>query len=184
MAIGPGNKLTTTGIMNQKPDVVAPADLSALGQGQAGAGQGQAMGGPTQAQVTPPNSDFPEATPMELEFAERAKSLTDEDQATLQSVLSPSVRAALEKIIPEFKDVMDAYGSNEPNIIFPLSSVVRFAITRYGGQDEQEAVDNFIADVTSLQDQQMDQNNVPPGAEQPTNETAGLMTSPQNMETV
>ena len=58
---------------------------------------------------------------------------------------------------------------------------------RYGGQDENEAVQNFMADVISpdIEQAQMEnQNNVPPGAEQPTNETAGLMTSPQNMETV
>ena len=192
MAIGPRNKVTTTGMIDKQTFTPAPANLSALGQGQAVAGQGQVVGKPTQAQVTPPNADFPDATPMELEFAERVKTLTDEDQATLQSVLSPSVRTALEKIIPEFKEVMDSFGSDEPNVIFPLSSVVKFAMTRYGGNDEQEAVSNFMADVESMNQQMEDQNNVPPGTEQPT-ETAGLveptgetglMSSPQNMETV
>ena len=183
MAIGPRNKVTTTGMMDKQTFTPAPANLSALGQGQAVAGQGQVVGKPTQAQVTPPNADFPDATPMELEFAERAKSLTDEDQATLQSVLSPSVRTALEKIIPEFKEVMDSFGSDEPNVIFPLSSIVRFAMTRYGGNDEQEAVSNFMADVESMNQQMEQPNNVPPGPEEPT-ETAGLMSSPQNMETV
>ena len=55
-------------------------------------------------------------------FAERAKSLTDEDQAALQAVLSPSVRNALGKIIPEFKPVMDQFGSNEPNVVLPYLS--------------------------------------------------------------
>ena len=183
MAIGPRNKVTTTGMMDKQTFTPAPANLSALGQGQAVAGQGQVVGGPTQAQVTPPNADFPDATPIELEFAERVKTLTDEDQATLQSVLSPSVRTALEKIIPEFKEVMDAYGSNEPNVIFPLSFIVKFAMSRYGGQDEQEAVNNFMTDVSSMNQQMEQPNNVPPGTEQPT-ETAGLMSSPQNMETV
>ena len=185
MAIGPRNKVTTTGMMDKQSFTPAPADLSALGQSQQ-VQQGQ----PTQAQVTPPvqpggelASQFPDATPIELEFAERVKSLTDEDQITLQSILSPSVRTALEKIIPEFKKVMDAFGSDEPNIIFPLSSIVRFAMTRYGGTDEQEAVNNFMADVESMNQQMEQPNNVPPGPEQPT-ETAGLMPSPQNMETV
>ena len=192
MAIGPRNKVTTTGMMDKQTFTPAPANLSALGQGQAVAGQGQVVGGPTQAQVTPPNADFPDATPIELEFAERVKTLTDEDQATLQSVLSPSVRMALAKIIPEFKEVMDTFGSDEPNVIFPLSSIVKFAMTRYGGNDVQEAVSNFMADVESMNQQMEQPNNVPPGTEQPT-ETAGLveptgetglMSSPQNMETV
>ena len=194
MAIGPRNKVTTTGMMDKQSFTPAPANLSALGQSQQ-VQQGQ----PTQAQVTPPvqpggelASQFPDATPMELEFAERVKTLTDEDQATLQSVLSPSVRTALEKIIPEFKEVMDAFGSDEPNVIFPLSSIVKFAMTRYGGQDEQEAINNFMTDVQSMNQQMEQPNDVPPGTEQPT-ETAGLveptgesglMSSPQNMETV
>jgi len=191
MAIGPDQRTTTTGLVNKKPMIPAAPNLSALQEAQSTQ--------PTQAQVTPPvqaNSElakqFPDADPLELEFAERAKSLTDEDQATLQSVLSPSVRTALEKIIPEFKEVMDAYGSDEPNVVFPLSSIVKFAMTRYGGKDEQEAVNNFMTDVQSMNQQMENQNNVPPGTEQPT-ETAGLveptgetglMSSPQNMETV
>jgi len=170
MAIGPRNKVTTTGMMDKTSFTPAAADMSALGQGQS---QQVQQGQPVQAQVTS----------MELEFAERAKSLTDEDQATLQSVLSPSVRTALEKIIPEFKEVMDAYGSNEPNVIFPLSFIVKFAMSRYGGQDEQEAVNNFMTDVSSMNQQMEQPNNVPPGTEEPT-QTAGLMSSPQNMETV
>jgi hypothetical protein len=182
MAIGPGNKITTTGLIDKKPMI---PDVPVMQSKQV------QNGPPTQAQVTPPvrpggelANEFPDATPMELEFAERAKSLTDEDQTTLQSVLSPSVRAALEKIIPEFKEVMNAFGSNEPNVIFPLSYIVKFAMTRYGGGDEQEAVNNFMADVQSMNQQMEQPNNVPPGTEQPTTETAGLMTSPQNMETV
>ena len=177
-----GEAATTTGLMNTKPSIPTAPDLSALGKGQ----PQQVAPASTQTQVpsNPLQEEFPDATPMELEFAERAKKLTDEDQAALQSVLSPSVRTALAKIIPEFKDVMDAYGSEEPNVIFPLSVVAEYAMQRYGGQDAQEAVNTFIADVTSLQDQQMEQQtNVPPGPEQPT-ETAGLMSSPQNMEQV
>jgi len=194
MAIGPRNKVTTTGMMDKTSFTPAAADMSALGQGQS---QQVQQGQPVQAQVTPPvpggelTTQFPDATPMELEFAERAKSLTDEDQATLQSVLSPSVRTALEKIIPEFKEVMDAYGSDEPNVIFPLSFIVKFAMSRYGGQDEQEAVNNFMTDVQSMNQQMEQPNNVPPenqptetaGLVEPTGET-GLMSSPQNMETV
>ena len=121
---------------------------------------------------------------MELEFAERAKSLTDEDQAALQTVLSPSVRAALGKIIPEFKPVMDAYGLNEPNVVIPASLMSSYASKIYGIQNQNEALAKFFDDVTSDIDQQMEQEqqpNVPPS--QPTQDE-GLISSPQNMETV
>ena len=53
----------------------------------------------------------------------------------------------------------------------------------YGVDDPNQAISQFYDDVTSGIDQQMGQQttNVPPS--QPT-QTAGLMTSPQNMETV
>ena len=97
------------------------------------------------------------------------------------------IKTALSKIFPDLASVIGQLGSDEPNVIFPLSVVKRFAMQRYGGQDENEAVQNFMADVISpdIEQAQMEaQNNVPPGTEQPTTETAGLMSSPQNMETV
>ena len=100
-------------------------------------------------------------------FAERSKSLTDEDQSALQAVLSPSVRNALGKIIPEFKPVMEQFGSNEPNVVLPISIVSNYAKRRYGGNDN-EALAAFIEDVSGQMEQQ---TNVPP--------SQGLMTSPQ-----
>ena len=168
-------KVSTTGAVNQKPNVTNAPDLIAIPVSKPEAKPMPAK--------EPVNTESPEATPMELEFAERAKKLTDEDQTVIQSVLSPSVRKALEKIIPEFKPVMDAYGSNEPNIIIPLSVASNFAMRKYGGNNEQEAVNTFMSEVLSgtepMETQQ--QTNVPPS--QPT-ETGGLMTSPQNMEQV
>ena len=77
---------------------------------------------------------------------------------------------------------MDAYGSNEPNIIIPLSVASNFAMRKYGGNNEQEAVNNFMTEVLSgTEPMETQQATVPPN--QPT-ETAGLMTSPQNMEQV
>jgi len=176
MAIDSTGKPTTTGIMNTKPNIPKAPNLSALGKGQPA---------PKQKPMPAPKTQTePEGTPMELEFAERAKSLTDEDQAALQTVLSPSVRAALGKIIPEFKPVMDAYGLNEPNVVIPASLMSSYASKIYGIQNQNEALAKFYDDVTSDIDQQMEQEqqpNVPPS--QPT-QTEGLMTSPQNMETV
>ena len=180
MAIGPKNKVTTTGMMDKQSFTPAPADLSALEQSQ----QVQ-QGPPTQAQVTPPVAQTQEG-PLTQKYP-GVNELTDEDIESLNAALSPSVKTALSKILPDLASVIDQLGTDEPNVIFPLSIVRRYAMQRYGGQDENEAVQNFLADVISpdIQQAQMEtQTNVPPVQEQPTEETAGLMTSPQNMETV
>ena len=76
---------------------------------------------------------------------------------------------------------MEKLGTNEPNVVLPLSAISKFATQKYGIADPQEAVNNFLTEVTSTMDQQMETNNVPPSQ---ANESNGLMTSPQNMETV
>ena len=163
-------KVSTTGMMNQKPKTPKAPNLTGLGKAQPMPEPKK----PTPAQVgttNPLKDEFPEATETELMFAERAKSLTDEDQAALQTVLSPSVKNALGKIIPEFKPVMDAYGTNEPNVVIPMSLMSNYAMKIYGNNNPEEAIARFYDDVTSDIDRQMDQNNVPP--------SQGLMTSPQ-----
>ena len=163
-------KVSTTGMMNQKPKTPKAPNLTGLGKAQPMPEPKK----PTPAQVgttNPLKDEFPEATETELMFAERAKSLTDEDQAALQTVLSPSVKNALAKIIPEFKPVMDAFGTNEPNVVIPMSLMSNYAMKVYGNNNPEEAIARFYDDVTSDIDKQMDQNNVPP--------SQGLMTSPQ-----
>ena len=71
-------------------------------------------------------------------------------------------------------------------IAIPLSVAKRYATSKYGGQTESDALTNFMTDMMSPEinaagNNQMEtqQTNVPPG-----NEPQGLMTSPQNMETV
>lgn len=186
MAIDAKGRPTTTGMMDTQPDVPAAPDLRALGKGQ---GQPQPQAQPTPEQQEPESElqkQFPEASEMELTFAERVKSLTDEDAAALQSVLSPSVRTALGKIIPEFKEVMDAYGSDEPNVVIPLSTVKSFALKRYGGENEEVAVQNFMTDILaeSLPPQQMEQQQTVPPSQPMAQQPQGIMTSPQNMEQV
>ena len=173
MAIGPGNKITTTGLIDKKPMIPAAPVI-----------QNQQVQQPTQAQVTPPVVESQDG-PLTTKYP-GVKDLSDEDIESLNAALSPSVKTALSKIFPDLASTIDQLGPDEPNVIFPLSIVKRFAMQRYGGQDENEAVQNFMTDVISpdIEQAQMEtQNNVPPGTEQPT-ETAGLMTSPQNMETV
>ena len=114
--------------------------------------------------------------------------LTDEDMETINAALSPSVKTALGKVFPDLKSTIDQLGTNEPNVIIPLSVATRYATSKYGGETESDALTNFMTDMMSPEinaasNNQMEtqQTNVPPS--QPT-ETAGLMASPQNMETV
>jgi len=181
MAIGPGNKITTTGLIDKKPMIPEVPVMPKVAKGPPGGGD------PNMTSVAPTtNTAQSQDGPLTTKYP-GVKNLSDEDIESLNAALSPSVKEALSKIFPDLAPVIGQLGSDEPNVIFPLSIVKRYAMQRYGGQDENEAVQNFMADVISpdIEQAQMEnQNNVPPGAEQPTNETAGLMTSPQNMETV
>ena len=173
MAIGPGNKITTTGLIDKKPMIPA-APVMQTQQVQEGPPGG---GDPRMTSAAPIDQSQERTTRIA-----GVRGLTDEDKESLNAALSPSVKEALSKIFPDLASAIDQLGTDEPNVIFPLSYIVKFAMTRYGGVDEQEAVNNFMADVQSMNQQMEDQNNVPPGTEQST-ETAGLMSSPQNMET-
>ena len=183
MAIGPGNKITTTGLIDKKPMIPAAPVIQnqQVEKGPPGGGD------PGMTSVAPgANVAQSQDGPLTTKYP-GVKDLSDEDIESLDAALSPSVKTALSKIFPDLEPVIGQLGSDEPNVIFPLSVVKRYAMQRYGGQDENEAVQNFMTDVISpdIEQAQMEnQNNVPPGTEQPTTETAGLMTSPQNMETV
>ena len=172
---------TMTGMINQKPKIPQPADLSAMNQ--------QPAQDPT---TMIPQTGSSEQSKMTTTLG-GTKNLTDEEIDSLDAAMSPSVKDALSKIFPDLASAINQLGTDEPNVIFPLSIVKRFAVQRYGGESEEEAVQNFMADVIGpdlMQAQMENQNNVPP-ENQPT-ETAGLMQpneseemidSPQNMET-
>jgi hypothetical protein len=172
---------TMTGMINQKPNIPQAADLSAMNQ--------QPAQDPT---TMIPQTGASEESKMTTTLG-GTQNLTDEEIDSLEAAMSPSVKDALSKIFPDLASAINQLGTDEPNVIFPLSTVKRFAMQRYGGESEEEAVQNFMADVISpdlMQAQMENQNNVPP-ENQPT-ETAGLMQpsepeemidSPQNMET-
>jgi hypothetical protein len=128
---------------------------------------------------------FPNASQTELDIAERLKTLTDDDMAAIQNVLSPSVAGAFGKIVPELAPIFEQYRTEEPNLVMPMSVAANYAMKQYGVQDPKQAVAVLTEDIFGGMEQpQMEtqqQTNVPPS--QPT-ETAGLMTSPQNMEQV
>ena len=177
MAIGPGNKITTTGLIDKKPMI--PAAPVIQNQQTQQVQEGPPGGGDPRMTSAAPIDQSQERTTR----VAGVEGLTDEDKESLDAALSPSVKEALSKIFPDLASAIDQLGTDEPNVIFPLSYIVKFAMTRYGGGDEQEAVNNFMADVQSMNQQMENQNNVPPGTEQPIDETAGLMSSPQDMET-
>ena len=52
---------------------------------------------------------FPNASQTELDIAERLKTLTDDDMAAIQNVLSPSVAGAFGKIVPELAPIFEQY---------------------------------------------------------------------------
>jgi hypothetical protein len=175
------NQATTTGLMNERVNIKPVKINPQLPQQETARPQ-------TQSQVQAPvDSDTEATTEIEKEFVSRINSLTDEDKLNFTNILSPSVKNTLSKLLPELSEVMEDLGTNEPNVIIPLSTVKRYAVSKYGGTDEADAVNNFMADILSPEIQQastmetQQTTNVPPS--QPT-ETAGLMTSPQNMETV
>ena len=169
--------VTTTGMMNKGPAMPKGKVDPKLQQAEAPKPQ-VATKVNTEIQGSSLKEQVPDASDTEIVLAERFKKLTAEDRAAISAVLSPSVTSALSKMLPEFEPVMKQIGSKEPNVVLPVSIVSNYAVKRYGG-DPNEALAAFMEDVSGQMETQ--QTNVPPS--QPT-ENAGLMTSPQNMETV
>ena len=180
--------VTTTGMMNQAPNVPKTADIKINPQ----LPKQEVKKAPVKQETNIVNQEvqgsslkdqFPNASETEVVLAERFKTLTAEDRAAISAVLSPSVTDALSKIVPEFAPLLEQIGTTEPNVVVPISLMASYSMKRYGVEDPKQAITLFYEDITTGLDQPMEtqQTNVPPS--QPT-ETGGLMTSPQNMETV
>ncbi len=148
MAIGPDQKVTTTGLMGGSPKMPKAPDMSNLTP-------------PASAQAQPKAMAEKPAPVEDQNLESKINNLTDEDKIILKTVLSPSVVNVLKKVAPEISPLLDQAGSNEENVVLPVSVVKNYAIKRYGGADEAEAVQNFITDLSG---EQPDNNNVPPGA--------------------
>ena len=158
MAIGPGNQVTTTGLMGATPNLPAPPDMSGLGQGQ---GQAQAPA-PMAARPTPEKTQDPN-------IDERIQNLNETEIAQLNGLLGPTNAAIFKKIAPEASGLIDQFTSEEDVISLPISSIKAYAMKIYGG-DERLAVQNFITDLSG---QEPDNTNVPPDM---TTESKGMMT--------
>ena len=148
--------VTTTGMMNNKPATKKAPDMSKIKM-------------PTSRKPAPVKEVAkPVEQPKEMTLAEKVQNLTDQDRAVLATVLSPSVSNVLKKIAPDLSPLLDQAGPAEENVIIPVSVVKNFATKRYGGQNETEAVTNFIADLQQSvpgMDNMMDQQPVPPETE-------------------
>ena len=148
MAIDPRGQVTTTGLMGGSPKMPKAPDMSNLTP-------------PASAQAQPKAMAEKPAPVEDQNLESKINNLTDEDKIILKTVLSPSVVNVLKKVAPEISPLLDQAGSNEENVVLPVSIVKNYAIKRYGGADEAEAVQNFITDLSG---EQPDNNNVPPGA--------------------
>ena len=140
MAIDYKGQVTTTGMMNKSP--------------------GTNIQAPNMSNLAPPKEPTqPVRQPMgqPVETAERSSSITDEDMAILEPVLSPSVKQVLSKLAPNIASMLSEAGTNEEIVALPVSVATSFAMRNYGGTEEQ-AINAFISDLSNTQ---MDTNNVP-----------------------
>ena len=153
MAIEAGNKVSTTGIVGKKPFTPKAPNMSRMKM-------------PERMQpkrIQPAQTKVATPKPTE-EMSDKIQSLTDEDKIVLDAVLAPSVASVLKKIAPEAGDLIDQFTGAEENVVLPVSVVKNFATKRYGGADEGDAVESFIADLSATQE--MDQQPVPPEEDQ------------------
>ena len=159
MAIGPDQKVTTTGLMGATPNLPAPPDMSGLNQAQSQEGQAPA---PMAERPAPERTQDPN-------IDERIQNLNETEIAQLDGLLGPSNAAILKKIAPEASDLIDQFTSEEDVISLPISAIKAYAMKIYGG-DEKLAVQNFITDLSG---EQPDNTNVPPDT---ATESQGMMT--------
>jgi len=159
MAIETGNKVSTTGLVDKKPFTPKAPDMSRMKVPESM--QPKRVQPQQVAQRPQPQ---PQKMPSE-DMQNKIQSLTDEDKIVLDTVLAPSVASVLKKIAPDASQLIDQFTSAEENVVLPVSVVKTFATKRYGGADEREAIESFIADLSATQE--MDQQTVPPETEQP-----------------
>ena len=159
MAIEAGNKVSTTGLVNKKPFTPQAPDMSRM----------KVPESMQPKRVQPQQvAQRPQPQPQEMsseDLQTKIQGLNDEDKAVLATVLSPSVSNVLRKIAPDLTPLLEESTLPEENVVLPVSVVKTFATKRYGGADEAQAVESFIADLASSQE--MDQQPVPPESEQP-----------------
>ena len=172
MAIDYREQVTTTGLMNQSPGVnVRAPDMSKLTPEQ----PKQPVRQPEQVKQ-PARTD--QTIPVQAATTGKSNTITDEDMAVLSPVLSPSVVNVLRKLVPKFAPFLAQAGTGEENIVLPRSVVVNYATRMYGGNNENEAIQSFVSDLSNTQ---MDNTTVPLGS-MTNQETSGMMSGPNLAE--
>ena len=159
MAIGPGNQVTTTGLMGATPNLPDAPDMSGLNQSQTQGGQPPA---PMAERPAPEKTQDPN-------IDKRIQNLNETEIAQLDGLLGPTNAAILKKIAPEASGLIDQFTSEEDVVSLPISAIKAYAMKIYGG-DERLAVQNFITDLSG---QEPDDTNVPPDT---ATESTGMMT--------
>ena len=175
MAIGPGGKVTTTGLMDNSAKLPQAPDMSAMSKGQ-----------PLPQDPTKPVNPFvPKPTgpvlPKDPAMVEKLNSLSDEEKQQLDMVLSPSLSQILTKILPEAREVISQFTSQEENVILPVSVVKNFARKKYPSNTEQESLQGFVTELSESQSD--DNNNVPPENVQASNPNGMMAQEPATTDT-
>ena len=149
MAIGPDQKVTTTGLMSDNKAPVKAPDLSALGKGQ-----------PQQAAPQKPAPIAQRPKPQEPNIESKVAGLPRELLAKVDSFLAdPEVNEAMQKIAPENASMIAQFKGNESIVALPEKALAMWAVEKYPRENIQESFMDFI---TELSEVQSDDINVPP----------------------
>ena len=161
MAIGPDQKVTTTGLMDNKPTMPNAPDLSALGKGQQ-------QSAPQKAE---PMAKRPEPEqPNVNDRIDQVGQANPESIAQVDLMLSdPDINDIMQKLAPEAAGKIAQFKGEEKIVALPSSIVKNYAMKMYGG-DEQSSVQQFLTDLSG---EQPDNTNVPPDT---ATESTGMMT--------
>ena len=151
MAIGPDQKVTTTGLMGEKPTMVKAPDLSGLSQGQ------QQTAAPQKAA---PIAKRPEPqAPNTDDRINQVGQANPDAMAQLDVILSdPDINDIIQKLAPEAANKIAQFKGEEKIVALPASAIKNYAIKMYGG-DEQTSVQQFLTDLSG---EQPDDTTVPP----------------------
>ena len=175
MAIGPGGKVTTTGLMDNSAKLPQAPDMSAMSKGQVPA--------PAEAQA-PKKAVASMAQKPEVKdpaIIQKLNGLSEDEVQQLSMVLSPSLSNILKKVVPEASDLISQFTSSEENVVLPVSVVKNFARKKYPSNTEQESIQGFI---TELSESQSDDNNkVPPENVQASNPNGMMAQEPDTTDT-
>jgi hypothetical protein len=149
MAIGPDQKVTTTGLMGEKPTMPKAPDLSALGKGQ-----------PQQAAPQKPAPIAQRPKPQEPNIESKVAGLPRELLAKVDSFLAdPEVNEAMQQIAPENASMIAQFKGNENIVALPEKALAMWAVEKYPRENIQESFMDFITELSEIQS---DDTNVPP----------------------